>query len=352
MFSEIRAARAVREARRVDAVRVRALTWVRRTHVLALALPVAFAWSRLLVLGAHLRQTLAGSPFSFASDAMDKVDGALTWLSSSVFATMLRDPATITDPVVAFALMCAALFVWQRVYSVIWTWWRDLALEPLFTPSSLTFATGRWDGNIFAGLCLLLGCVPLILSIAWVFIPKMVAETTIYRVLALLLATLTSGFMALGLRRVLVEAWGKALAAVRTGGDYDVQITQFAFTILMFAFLLGMLAAVLGVFPFERFMDRWVKVIFPVWFVASYTKLAKRIQLGTAPRGVRLLAAIVPFMTVASVATWAVTSQRFTEEGTSWAAVMPAALLGLVVIWPCWKFLGRYVPPAPPPPAA
>jgi hypothetical protein len=248
--------------------------------------------------------------------------------------------------------MCAALFVWQRVYSVIWTWWRDLALEPLFTPSSLTFATGGWDGNILASLCLLLGCVPVILSIAWVFFPNMMAETTIYRVLALLLATLATGFMALTLRRMIVEAWGKAIDAVRTGGDYDVQITQFASTILMATVILGMLAAALGVLPFGRFMDRWITLIFPTGFVAGYAKLAKRIQVGTAPRWVRLLIVIVPFMTFASVATWSVASRPFAEEGTWWFAATMAAGLGLIVIGGCWKFLGRYVRPAPPAPAA
>jgi hypothetical protein len=341
MFPDLRSARLLRNVRRIDSGRVRVLAWIAIANVLALLLPLVFAWERLRLLGQGLRKTLPGSPLAFAADAMDKVDGVIKWVTTTVLNLQLPDPAKITDPLAVFGLMCIALYVWQRVFRVIWTWWRELALESLFDPTHLTVR--KWDGAVLAAFVAVAGCIPLLFGIAWTFFPEMVAEIRIYRTLALLLGTLMAAVMALVLRGGLVDAWKHAWTAVRTRGDYDTRIIQLFVSIYLVMIVAAFLGKVIGL-DSDRVVDYLPALIIAALFVIAYAKLAKRIQQSTAPRWLWATLALCPVVAGVLAAAAVVQTSVSSSDAQTWVrAGVFAAFAGFASIGVSWRLLGRYL---------
>jgi hypothetical protein len=294
LFASARRWRQVIVARRVDARRVRVLVFTRWAGILAPLLPAFFESSRLASLVAALRADLQKSPLSMVAGTLDNIGGALAWVTTVLFAASPQDATATANAIMAIALMIVVLLVWQRVYLAMWTWWRDLALEPLFTPSAITIGNGTWDDYALRELFRVIGSVPLILSIAWVFFPSSLAEVKIYRLLAILVAALVTAFLLLVAKRSMQDSRAHAITAPRAATTGDRSIAQLSATLVVWSALAAVLAAAFGVASWSTLLWFWVALAVLAQFTVHFARQVALIRDDAAPRWVRALAGIAP----------------------------------------------------------
>jgi hypothetical protein len=296
----------VSAARLVDACRLRVLGAARQLDAAALLLPLLVASSRFAAMGANVRSALANSPLSMVAGFMDRVDGALTWLVTTLFASQPGVADAATNVIVALALAFAALVIWQRVYRAMWTWWRDLALEPLFTPSDITIGRGTWDDHALLALFVAIGSVPLIVSGAWVFFPDFLAEVKIYRLLAVLVAAMVTAFMLLVLKSSIQESWMEFVGSLRAGTAFDFWKNSLAPGLITWTIIAAFLTAALGAASSDTLIWYVVASIFVVVAVTVFGGLVRLIRNSATPRRTRAFALFAPAAGFAAGYAWTV----------------------------------------------